>query len=139
MARSVGADSGTVRRAARVLRAEVARARGQSLQALQILGEKPVPLGRLPRESDHALAHERFLRAELLREVGRQREALKWYATFPDPEAYDLVYLPAAILRRAELYERLGDQAAARRFYARFADLWRDADPELQALRAGKR
>ena len=72
----------------------------------------------------------------MLREVGRRREALDWYATFPDPEAYDLAYLPAATLRRAELYDRLGNRAAARRFYARFADLWRDADPELQPLRA---
>lgn len=129
-------EPGSLRQMARLLRAEVARARGTSLQALRILGESPAPLDRLPRESDYALAHERFLRAELLRDIGRRQEALRWYSTFPDPEGYDLAYLPAATLRRAELYERLRNPAAARHYYERFTELWRDADPELQPVRA---
>ncbi len=124
-----------VKQMARVIRAEVARARGRQQQALAILGDPGVWLHHLPTATDYSIAHERFLRGELLRELNRPNEAIQWYATFPDPQAYDLMYLGFATLRRADLYDRLGNRSAALRSYQRLASLWRDADPELKPLR----
>ncbi|WP_420126835.1 BTAD domain-containing putative transcriptional regulator [Longimicrobium sp.] len=85
----------------------------------------PVPLdGRAP--------HTRWLRAEMLHAAGRLREALRWYATFPEPIAYDLPYLAPAHLRRAEIHERLGDRREAVWHYEAVLDIWRDPDPELR-------
>jgi hypothetical protein len=42
-------------------------------------------------------ARERFLRAELLRERGRDDEALRWHAEFGENSPYDLVYLGPAM------------------------------------------
>ncbi|HYD52261.1 MAG TPA: hypothetical protein VEA99_06530, partial [Gemmatimonadaceae bacterium] len=79
-------------------------------------------------------AYERWRRAELLRELGRRDEALRWYATFAENSPYDLVYLGPALYWQGRLLEERGDRAGARDRYARFVLLWRDADPELQRL-----
>jgi len=42
--------------------------------------------------------------------------------------------LAPAYKRLGELYEARGGRAQAREYYGRFADLWEDADPELQPL-----
>jgi tetratricopeptide (TPR) repeat protein len=44
-------------------------------------------------------------------------------------DAFKLVWILEHV---APLYERRGDRAKARAAYARMADLWKDADPELQ-------
>jgi hypothetical protein len=92
-----------------------------------------LPDHRLPYVWAYPLAHERFLRAQLLDTLGRSDEALRWYATFPDPNAYDFMFLPSAVLRRAQLLERLGRRAEAAAEYARFARLWETADAPLRA------
>jgi hypothetical protein len=78
--------------------------------------------------------HERYLRAEALRAVGRDQEAAGWYSSFGEHSPYGRVYRAPAELRLAEIDERRGRgvQAAAR--YARFLELWRDCDPELRPL-----
>ena len=81
-----------------------------------------------------AEALDRFLRAELLVRVGREREALAWYSSIAERSAYELVYLAPAHRRQAEIWERLGDTAQAARHYAAFVDLWREADPSLQPM-----
>jgi hypothetical protein len=43
------------------------------------------------------------------------------------------VYLAPAQLRQAEIYDQRGDRAQAAQHYRKFIELWRDADPELQA------
>ena len=79
-------------RFAKIIRAEVRRTHGTPAEALAILGN-PMPTGnRIPEGFAFPLAHERYLRAELLREAGRSAEAARWYATFPDPAGYDLWY-----------------------------------------------
>jgi eukaryotic-like serine/threonine-protein kinase len=45
---------------------------------------------------------------------------------------YFVIEQPHALRRLAELYDAQGDRASAARYYAQFAELWRDADPELQ-------
>ena len=81
-----------------------------------------------------AAAFERFWRAELLNEAGREQEALAWYRQISNLSVFELVYLPISHLRQAEIYERLGENDKAVEHYARFIDLWRDADEELQPL-----
>jgi DNA-binding SARP family transcriptional activator/TolB-like protein len=117
----------------RLTRARAAVAAGQPRAALRILG--PVePPARRTFESlvDHGRPYERWLRAEVLRQTGRSAEALRWYATFPDPVARDLAYLAPSHLRRAEIHEAAGSPDQAAFHYRRFIDLWADADPELQ-------
>lgn len=109
---------------ARLLRAELARADGNSAAALEALGEPDIPASAtLPDLLDYPRAHERWLRAELLRELGRHDAAHAWYATFPDPQGYDLAYLAASHLRRAELLEAQGESDAAAIHLTRFSDL----------------
>src|SRR5262249_14325749 len=74
----------------------------------------------------------RFQTAETLAAAGRPQEALRWYGSLSELSMYDLIYTPAAHLRRAELYLHLADTAASAAEYARFLELWKDADPELQ-------
>jgi DNA-binding SARP family transcriptional activator/TolB-like protein len=117
----------------RLTRARLALAQGQASAGLRALGPVQPPLLRT-RENlvDYGRVYERWLRAELLRASGRITEAARWYATFPDPSARDLVYLAPAHLRRAQIHDDAGDHAQAARHYQRFVALWSDADPELQ-------
>jgi DNA-binding SARP family transcriptional activator len=120
------------RSAALTLRAEVAHVAGQSERALAFLDAAPV------HATLHSLlpsrAYERFLRGELLHELGRDDEALRWYATQGQSFVPDMIYLAPAELRQAEIRERHGDLAGARAHYHRFIELWRACDPELQPL-----
>jgi tetratricopeptide (TPR) repeat protein len=47
--------------------------------------------------------------------------------------------LAPALMRLGALYDERGDRAKARDYYSRFADLWKDADPELQSYVAQAR
>jgi tetratricopeptide (TPR) repeat protein len=76
-------------------------------------------------------AHERYLRAEVLEALGRDEEAINWYASLGLMPA-EVSYLAPAHLRRAEILERLGRPEEATFHYKRFVDLWRDCEPELR-------
>ncbi|HKG92306.1 MAG TPA: BTAD domain-containing putative transcriptional regulator [Gemmatimonadaceae bacterium] len=130
-----GADDDDVVRAA-VLRAQAARARGDGAGALRELRAVWAQrfFGLALTSPELSLTAERFLRAEALREAGREREALGWYAGFGEHAVHDLPYLGPSLLRRAELHERLGEPERAAEHYERFAALWRDCDPELRPL-----
>jgi hypothetical protein len=94
--------------------AELRRAAGDPAGALTLLGPPRIPPdGRLPHVWTYPVAHERFLRAELAEALGRFDEAERWYATFPDPRTYDLMFYPAALERSALLYDKRGDRARA--------------------------
>lgn len=114
---------------AHAVRAEMARAAGDLPLALSEVEQFPFAF------SPH-LAHwgvrERFLRAELLRALGRDAEALPWYDSFTG--AYDTPWLAAAQLRSGEVYQRLGDRERATFHYGRFVRLWDGCDPELRPL-----
>jgi tetratricopeptide (TPR) repeat protein len=79
----------------------------------------------------HAL--DRWLRASLLRELGRLEEALDWYATLSDGWGEFLFAAPAH-LRQAQIHEELGNLAEATAHYERFEALWGHADPDLRPL-----
>jgi tetratricopeptide (TPR) repeat protein len=72
--------------------------------------------------------HERFARAELLYELGREDEALRWFR----PLTYDFLYTAPAELREAQIYQHKGDRDRSRAHYARFLMLWSDCDADLR-------
>jgi tetratricopeptide (TPR) repeat protein len=113
------------------LRARLAAAAGDSARALALL--ERVAWTRVERGAATE-PMDRLLRADLLAATGRHADALRWYATIGhgDPQEFPLVGFAA--LGMARTRERMGDRVAADREYGRVADLWRDADPPLQAL-----
>ena len=122
---------------ARALRAEIFRSRGKFTQALVEIERFPFNPHFVLTTFPHWSTRERFLRAELLRALGREAEALPWYESVGT--MYDLPYLAPAHLRTAEIYDRMGNVDAARFHYARFVNLWALANPELQPLVSGAR
>jgi DNA-binding SARP family transcriptional activator/TolB-like protein len=133
--RGVALDTAFSRYFAGVARARMAWSRGDAAEALRQLGEPRIlPDRTLPVLGTYIIADERFLRAELLRALGREDEALRVFASFPDPEGYDLHYLALSHLGRARIHDARGDAGRAATHYRRFIALWADADPELQPL-----
>ena len=110
-------------------RAELARSRGHYTEALAALERFPFVLQPM-LDLAHFGAHERMLRGDLLRALGRDQEALQWYDA--TPTGYDLAYMAQAHYWRAEINARLGNAGAARFHRLRFERLWRNADPERQ-------
>jgi tetratricopeptide (TPR) repeat protein len=114
-----------------VVRAEVARAEGDPERALAVLDEAPLwTRYGLADALSPLIGHYYpvFLRAELLREAGRSREALRWYRSFPVP------MLPPATLARlrsAEILESLGETERASELYREVRERWGDADREV--------
>ncbi|HEX8450967.1 MAG TPA: hypothetical protein VF647_02660 [Longimicrobium sp.] len=89
--------------------AHLLRARGQPDKALAALAREPLDWSRDYGPVHFAAhAHERFLRAELLRETGHPAEALGWYATLGELAGADAAYLPRARQARADIYDRSG-------------------------------
>jgi tetratricopeptide (TPR) repeat protein len=129
-------DSSYARKLEQQLRAARLRAAGKPAEALAALGEPRVDR---PGVWSYTSALERLLRAELLTELGRTAEAVRWYATFPDPSAYDIALLPLAELRQGELLLKLGRRDQARAHFERFLALWSGADRELAPFVAGIR
>ncbi|MBA2244642.1 MAG: hypothetical protein H0W11_06775 [Gemmatimonadetes bacterium] len=124
---------------ASALRARIAAERGDAAEALATLEEMRFESTDelfLPPSGSHG--HQRHLRPQLLRQLGREREALRWYGSLPwysalrENTLLDLVHLAPFHLRQAEFYEQLGARENAAEHYTRFIELWRDADPELQ-------
>ena len=79
-------------------------------------------------------AYERWLHAEVLRQLGRNTEAIDWYAALGFYSGEELAYLPASRLRMGDIYRQLGDTAAAVEQYRRVVRLWSEGDPELRPL-----
>lgn len=50
-----------------------------------------------------SLASQRYLRAELLRETGREEEAAGWYSAIAQRSPYELIYAEPARRRVAEM------------------------------------
>ncbi len=116
-----------------LIRATIALEREDGQAALDALGPpRRPPGGRREGLRDYARPLERWLRAEALAAVGRPREALRWYATFPGADGGDLWYAAPALLRRAELHEALGEFDSARDLYAAFYERMRGAEGYLQ-------
>jgi tetratricopeptide (TPR) repeat protein len=124
---------------ASALRARIAAERGDAAEALATLEEmrfESTDEPFLPPSGSHG--HQRHLRPDLLRLMGREKEALRWYGSLPwysalrENTLLDLVHLAPFHLGQAELYEQLGERENAAEHHTRFIELWLDADPELQ-------
>ncbi len=85
------------------------------------------------------LPQERFLRGEVLNALGRFDEAHSWFSAFHEHSAWGRVHIAPAHFRSGEIDERLGRLDEAALHYASFAELWKDADPELRPLVAEAR
>jgi len=114
------------------LRAEMLRSQGDMKGALAKLERFPNLPDLFTRTFPHWGTRERFLRAELLHALGRDKEALPWCESLGT--MYDVPYIAPAHLRCAEIYLRMGNREVAAFHYARFARQWSEADPELQPL-----
>ncbi len=116
------------------VRAQIALRRGDHAEALSRLSETRLETiwGLMINSPFYSQAYERFTRAELLLQLGRDAEALGWYENLLATSPFEVPYLAVSHLRRAEIYERLGDTEEAVRHYQRFVLLWRECDPQLQ-------
>jgi tetratricopeptide (TPR) repeat protein len=105
---------------------------GLALDALEeVRGAVPAPLLRNPFYAEEPA---RYLRAEALQRVGRDREALDWLEFgFADTPA-EAAYLAPLHRLQGELYERLGDSERAGENYQRFLRFWSHCDASLQPL-----
>ena len=87
------------------LRAAMARTEGRAGEGLTMLERsRPQLWFQLTVASPFfSLASQRYLRAELLRETGRQEEAAGWYSAIAQRSPYELIYAEPARQRLAEM------------------------------------
>ncbi len=71
-----------------------------------------------------------YTRALALQQLGMHEEALRWYEYGLGP-FFTMGALAATHFHRGEIHEELGDIDQAIWHYDAFAELWKDADPEL--------
>jgi DNA-binding SARP family transcriptional activator/TolB-like protein len=118
------------------VRAQVAWKRGRPAVALGLLENtrREPTVAQVVYSPFYSEALERFTWAEVLRELGRDRDGLAWYGSLDEYSVYDVIYAPPSYLRRAEIYERLGEREAARREYVHFLRAWSDCEPELRPI-----
>ncbi|MGH7649685.1 MAG: hypothetical protein ACREND_16340, partial [Gemmatimonadaceae bacterium] len=116
------------------VRGEIARAAGTPAAALTAFehSARLTPWVTSWTSAFVSQAHERYARAELLHQLGRDEEALRWYRTFDENSPYDLVYVGPASYRQGQILEAHRRPAEAVVQYQRFVSLWRDCDPELK-------
>jgi tetratricopeptide (TPR) repeat protein len=68
----------------------------------------------------------------VLRQLGRNTEALVWYRLAAEDEYGGIIYRASSHWRSAEILDRLGRRGEALPHYEHVVELWRDADRELQ-------
>lgn len=118
------------------IKAQISIAQGSSSDALKYLEQTRTYTwyGQTMASPFYCQAYERFTRAELLFELGKNNEALNWYESLTQTSTFELIYLPISHLRRGEIYEKLGDNEKAQYHYSQFIELWKNCDIELQPM-----
>jgi tetratricopeptide (TPR) repeat protein len=116
--------------------AQVAWTKGREAEALATLEQAPMIRSYLltVNSAFYGLEYDRYMRAELLNNLGRYEEATSWYCSFLEHASYDVAFLGPSHFRRGEVYEKMGRPEEAARHYNRFVELWSDADPEYQPM-----
>lgn len=117
--------------AAHSLRAAAAWLGGDPRSGLGEVDQIPFGHALLPLNHPEVEGYDRFLRAELLHQMGRDDEALQWYASFPSPSAWDIAFVAPAELRQAQILQHRGDLTASAEHYRRFVTLWDNCDSAL--------
>ncbi len=119
---------------ARSVRVEVLRGQGRLGEALALIEQNRSETWYAQTAASPLFCQirERFVRAELLRELGRTREAETWYATIGQVSPFELPYKAVSQLRLAEIRDARGDREGAADAYAAFVELWSDADADRQ-------
>jgi DNA-binding SARP family transcriptional activator len=110
-------------------------AAGDAAGALRVVEAgwpRPVP-ELFVKDDSYSTVAERFFRAQLLAQVGRDREALAWYGSLTEDISRGIMFPVAAELEQGRVLERLGRRAEAADHFAHFATLWAAADPESAA------
>jgi serine/threonine-protein kinase len=126
-------DFGAAADLSHIVRAEDARRKQRPADALREVEQFRLdPSNSLSWGFRPAIAHARFLRAEILYDLRRDQEALRWYGSLS--EGFDAMYLPLAHFRKGEIFLRQGDKKSAAVEFRRFLDLWKDCDAELKPL-----
>ncbi len=118
------------------VRAHLAWTRGEHAEALASLEEGTMVIDADLRHTSpfYNRAFERFLRAEILLELGRDPEARGWYEGIVETGMWEALFLAPAHRRLGEIYTRLGERARAADHYKRFVEIWADPDPELRPI-----
>jgi serine/threonine-protein kinase len=117
------------------VRARLAAVRGEPVAALAYLERARMEsrCSYLVMQSPfYMYTAERWLRAELLRQLERDDEALRWYESLAQSALYELIYLAPAHLNRARIYDRQGNRLQAASHYRRALTLWNECDAELR-------
>lgn len=119
----------------RGLRARLAFANGHAQEALRLLEaiDAHDSQGDLAVTPFASRASERYLHGEVLASLGRDAEALRWFASLGVGSVTEIPLQAPSQLRQAEIFDRRGDRAQAVMHYERALELWRDADRSFQA------
>jgi DNA-binding SARP family transcriptional activator len=110
----------------RTLHADRLRTSGASAEALAVL-EMPsadVWFQLVVASPFFAGTYERFLRAELLAELGKPVEALGWLDAIAERSPFELPFRAPALERQAALWKTLGDPERGERCASRARVLW---------------
>ena len=120
----------------RGLRARLAWRQGRPEEALRLLEtlESKDSQGDVAAIPFVSRANERFLRGEVLVSLGRDADALPWFASLGDGSVTEIPLRAPSQLRQAEIHERFQHRDQAVTHYSRFLELWRAPDPEFQQV-----
>jgi DNA-binding SARP family transcriptional activator len=118
------------------LLARLALHRGQLARGLALLERAQWERNPVPTIAE---TNDRFLRAELLYQLGRDEEAAGWYRSIAERSSHELVYLAPAQYRLGQIRDRQSGHRDALAYYRRFVDLWRDSEPVVPFLADAKR
>jgi tetratricopeptide (TPR) repeat protein len=124
----------TGRDLALAVRAHLAAATNRPADALRLLEQADV---QIPYGGDRETwwpsgVPERMLRAQVLRDLGRYAEALRWASTREPSEFDEPLYLAPWLLLQGELQEHLESRREASVAYTRAVQVWKDCDAELR-------
>jgi tetratricopeptide (TPR) repeat protein len=80
----------------------------------------------------YAGTFERFLRAELLADTGREEEAIAWYRSLAERSPFELIFSAPAAARQLRILDRAGRREEAERLRARLGRQLNGADVEYR-------